>query len=104
MGVDMIHVVWEFLVEAEDLASFERAYGPSGAWAQLFARYPGFRGTTLVQDRTEPRRYLTIDTWDTADRRAAMLEAAAEEYTLLDASFLDLTEAEREIGVFEQID
>ncbi len=57
----MVEIVWEFVVKEEARGQFELAYGPGGAWSKLFARYPGFRGTTLLRDTENPRRYLTID-------------------------------------------
>jgi hypothetical protein len=53
--------VWAYLVEPEQAAAFERAYGPDGDWARLFARSPAYRGTLLVADRDRPGRYVVID-------------------------------------------
>jgi hypothetical protein len=97
----MIHVIWAFVVKAEAIARFERAYGPDGAWARLFRAYQGFRGTTLLRDRGNPRRYLTIDLWDTSAQRRYMLTAGKARYADLDETLADLTESEDEIGTFE---
>jgi hypothetical protein len=42
----MIQIIWEFVVKAEAVEQFEKAYGPERTWARLFQAYPGFRGTT----------------------------------------------------------
>ena len=82
---------------------FERAYGPTGDWAQLFARYPGHGGTTLVRDASNPRRFLAIDSWDTEEQRSHMLAEAAADYDRLDALFGELTESEVELGSFKTV-
>jgi heme-degrading monooxygenase HmoA len=99
----MIEIVWEFVVKEETRGQFELAYGPGGAWSKLFARCPGFRGTTLLRDMKNPRRYLTIDLWDTLDQREQMLAEHKAEYANLDASFTDWTESESEVGVFRAL-
>jgi heme-degrading monooxygenase HmoA len=96
----MIQIIWEFVVKAEAVDQFELAYGPDGAWARLFQAYPGFRGTTLLRDSDNPRRYLTIDLWDTRAHRKRMLAQAKTRYSDLDEALADLTESEDEIGNF----
>jgi heme-degrading monooxygenase HmoA len=96
----MIEIVWEFVVKEEARGQFELAYGPGGAWSKLFARCPGFRGTTLLRDTKNPRRYLTIDFWDTVAQREQMLAERKAEYSNLDAAFAEWTESKTEVGVF----
>jgi len=96
----MIEIAWEFVVKEEARGQFELAYGPGGAWSKLFARYPGFRGTTLLRDTQNPRRYLTIDFWDTEAQREQMLAERKAEYANLDAAFADWTESKTEVGIF----
>ena len=96
----MIEIVWEFVVKEEARGQFELAYGPGGAWSKLFARCPGFRGTTLLRDTKNPRRYLTIDFWDTLAQREQMLAERKAEYSNLDAAFADWTESRTEVGIF----
>ena len=69
----MIEIVCEFVVKEDAQGQFELAYGPGGAWSKLFARCPGFRGTTLLRDMKRPQRYLTIDFWDTNAQREDVL-------------------------------
>ena len=92
----MIEIVCEFVVKEEARGQFELAYGPGGAWSKLFARCPGFRGTTLLRDTKNPRRYLTIDFWDTLAQREQMLAERKAEYSNLDTAFADWTESETE--------
>jgi len=96
----MIHIVWEFVVKADAVEPFERAYGPEGDWARLFAAYPGYLGTSLLRDSLNSRRFLTIDRWETMRHRSDMLNDTRDEYTRLDSEFGEWTESEREIGTF----
>ena len=99
----MVQVVWEFIVRADAIPEFEVAYGADGAWAELFKGFPGYRGTALLRDRTNSTRYLTVDSWETLEHRAAMLAGGRDEYDRLDQSYSGLTESEVELGVFEAL-
>lgn len=103
MEVALIRVLWEFVVKPEALEGFLLAYGPAGPWARLFERFEGYRGTRLWQDRTAPLRFVTVDSWDSAEQRAAMLSAARDEYARLDQELGGLTDSERELGVFADV-
>ena len=81
----MIEIVWEFIVKEEARGQFELAFGPGGAWSKLFARSPGFRGTTLLRDTQNPRRYLTVDIWDMLELREQALADHEAEYADLSA-------------------
>jgi heme-degrading monooxygenase HmoA len=96
----MVEVIWEFVVKEEARRRFELAYGPGGAWSNLFARCPGFRGTTLLRDTQNPRRYLAIDLWESADQRVQALAEHEAEYASLDAAYADWAESETEVGIF----
>ena len=96
----MVEIVWEFVVKEESRGQFELAYGPGGAWSNLFARCPGFRGTTLLRDTKDPRRYLTIDFWDTRAQREQELAERKAVYSNLEAAFAEWTESKAEVGIF----
>jgi heme-degrading monooxygenase HmoA len=96
----MIEIVWEFVVKEEARGQFELAYGKGGAWSKLLARCPGFRGTSMLRDTKNPRRYLTIDFWDTLAQREQMLSEHKAEYSNLDAAIADWTESKTEVGIF----
>jgi len=97
----MIQVVWEFVVKQDALEAFAHEYGPDGAWCRLFAGQPGYRGTTLLRDSRNARRFLTIDAWDTTAQRDEMLARCRTEYAELDAACAGWTESETELGIFE---
>jgi heme-degrading monooxygenase HmoA len=96
----MIEIVCEFVVKEKARGQFELAYGPGGAWSKLFAQSPGFRGTTLLRDTKNPRRYLAIDLWDTEAQREQVLAERKAEYSSLESAFGEWTESKTEVGVF----
>jgi heme-degrading monooxygenase HmoA len=59
----MFVILWEFEVKPGSEQSFESAYGPEGAWVQLFRRDPGYLRTLLLKDPFRPPTYLTLDFW-----------------------------------------
>jgi len=96
----MVEIIWEFVVREECRGQFELAYGPGGAWSKLFSDSPGFRGTTLLRDEYDPRRYLTIDIWDSVDQREQCLSERKDEYAEMDTAFTEWTESEKDVGTF----
>jgi heme-degrading monooxygenase HmoA len=96
----MIEIIWEFVVKEEARGQFELAYGPGGAWSKLFARCAGFRGTTLLRDTQNPRRYMAIELWDTVAQREQILVERQSEYSDLDAALAGWTETKTEAGIF----
>lgn len=95
----MIALVWRFEVVEEARAAFEATYGPTGAWAALFARSPAFRGTELF--KAEDGSYLTIDVWQSQAEFDAFLEDNRADYTALDRSCEPWTTSEHRIGAYE---
>jgi len=95
----MIALIWRYEVKEEARAAFESAYGPVGAWAQLFARSEGFRGTELL--RADDGSYLTLDVWrDQAAVDDFMAEHGAD-YQALDSSTEGWTRSEHRIGAYQ---
>jgi heme-degrading monooxygenase HmoA len=97
----MIQIVWQYEVKEESRGKFELAYGPGGAWSNLFAKAPGYRGTALLRDTEDVRRYLTIDAWDTEEDHRVFVSEHREAYAAIDASFSDLVVSEARVGVFK---
>jgi hypothetical protein len=64
---NMIYVLWEFTVSAQDRSSFEIAYKSDGVWAELFRRDSAYRETILIKDHEQAGRYLTVDVWEDRD-------------------------------------
>jgi len=98
----MVRFVWEFVARADRVQDFERCYANSGPWAELFGRNPGYRGTVLLRDAENARRFLTIDAWDNASAYRAMRERFAKEHEELDRRCEAFAESERRVGEFEE--
>ena len=97
----MVQLVWEFVAREGKLAEFERHYSSDGTWAQLFRRSAGFHGTALLRDTVQRGRYLTIDSWETAEAHHAMKEQFSREYSQLNLLCEEFTERETHLGDFE---
>lgn len=95
--------VWEYEVREGCERAFEEAYGPEGTWVELFRRAPGYLRTELLRDREHPRRYLTVDSWESAEAWRSFREALGAEFEEIDARCEDLTVLERELGTFDRL-
>jgi heme-degrading monooxygenase HmoA len=97
----VVQFVWEFVAREDKLKEFERYYSSEGLWAALFRKHPGYCGTILLRDAENPRRFLTVDRWDSFAAHVAMRAQFSAEYEALDRACESFTESERRIGVFE---
>src|SRR6185437_9522412 len=97
-GLGMIAFIWRYEVKEEARAAFEATYGPTGAWAQLFARADGFRGTELL--RADDGSYLTLDVWAAQADFDAFMAAHGADYDALDRSTEGWTLSEHRIGAY----
>ena len=100
----MVRILWSFTVAAQREQEFVRAYGPAGDWARLFAEAEGYRGTRLLRELSTSLRYLTEDTWETAEDFDRFTAAHRIRYDELDARCQALTIDESLIGIFEESD
>jgi heme-degrading monooxygenase HmoA len=96
----MFVVVWHFEIAEEKVAAFEAAYGPAGAWAQLFRASPNYQGTELLRDAYIPGSYLTIDRWASEEDFRAFRKDHDPEYESLDRTCDALTSRETRIGAY----
>ena len=92
--------IWAFRVHPEHIEAFRRHYGEGGSWAQLFRRAPGYLETQLLQDRTDPLRFMTIDTWRSVEDYEAFRASYASDYAALDRVCEGFTSEETLIGHF----
>ena len=97
----MIAMVWRFEVRDAEREAFEAAYGPDGAWARLFARADGYRGTELF--RADDGSYLTLDVWRSRSDFDAFLAGHRSAYEALDQETEALTRCEHRIGEYEVV-
>ena len=99
----MFAIVWRYEVRDRHRAEFEAAYGPTGDWARLFARNPGFRGTELMRSGDDDS-YLTLDVWRSAADFKAFIAEHQPDYEALDARTEAWTRCEHRIGEYEVLD
>jgi len=95
--------LWEFLVEPGRRPQFEQQYGPLGAWVSLFRQAPGYCGTWLLRDASDPRRFITVDRWQSAAAYQSFRSAFARQYEELDALCAGLTLQETCLGSFDEL-
>jgi heme-degrading monooxygenase HmoA len=96
----MFVVVWQFEIAEDKVAAFEAAYGPEGAWAQLFRTSPEYKGTELLRDAYVPGSYLTIDRWTSEEAFRAFRKDHDGEYEVLDRQCDALTSRETRVGAY----
>jgi heme-degrading monooxygenase HmoA len=96
----MFVVVWQFEIVEEKIANFEAAYGPDGAWAQLFRTSPDYRGTELLRDAYIPGSYLTVDRWSSEEAFRAFRKEHDSAYEALDRHCDELTSRETRVGAY----
>ena len=100
----MTHVrVWTFR-PTPGREDFAEAYGPCGAWAQLFAEASGFLGTSLLQPSEAGGWWMTIDRWASGPDFDAFQRDFAGRYRALDAELEGVAGEEMFIGAFEEPD
>ncbi len=96
----MVERVQELVIRPEERGRFELVFGPGGAWGSLFGQHPGFRGTTLLRDVQDPRRYLVIDLWEAEGQREQALAAQEAAWSGLEAALAGWAESRQELGTF----
>jgi heme-degrading monooxygenase HmoA len=96
----MFVVVWQFEIAEEKIVDFEGAYGPDGAWAQLFRSSPEYLGTELLRDAYVSGVYLTIDRWASDEAFRSFRKNHDSEYEKLDRACDALTSRETRIGAY----
>ena len=99
----MYIIVWEYHVNLEKVADFEKIYGENGAWTDLFQRGIGYLGTELLVDPQNHYRYMTIDRWVSAQAYNNFPIQSHGEYETLDVECNGLTKSETLLGKWEAI-
>jgi hypothetical protein len=90
--------IWQYDVDPECEAEFERAYSADGDWARLFGRSDGYRGTELFRLVGQPLRYLTVDRFESAAAWHTFLSEHGSAYSALDRATEGMTLDERELS------
>jgi hypothetical protein len=100
----MNDIIWEFRTQPGKEAEFEEAYGTNGLWSQLFKKSADYLGTTLLLDRQENGRYLTVDRWREAGAFARFKLENLEAYEKIDKKCEGLVTSEILIGTFDVVE
>lgn len=95
--------IWQFQVALDRVADFERHYAPGGSWTELFRLAPGYVGTDLLKDRTDPLRYVTIDTWESIEAYELFRGSFGTQYRALDEVCAGFTTSEVSVGEFRRV-
>jgi hypothetical protein len=95
--------VWEFEVPPAADAEFRLRYGPNGSWVALFHQDPAHVETLLLEDQSNPGRYLTIDRWENSQAFQSFRERFAKQYEALDHLCERLTSRETFLGSFSVV-
>ena len=93
----MLVRIWQYDVAPIHEAEFERLYGATGAWAQLFARAAGYLGTELFRAVERPGRYITVDRFSSAEAWHLFLHEHRTAYAGLDSRCAELTREETDL-------
>jgi heme-degrading monooxygenase HmoA len=98
----MTHLrIWRFRPPQGREQEFANAYDGRGAWATMFAKARGYRGTSLLKPTEPGRWWLTIDRWDSLSDFEAFSHDFGKEYRALDAELEDVAGEEEFVGAFE---
>jgi heme-degrading monooxygenase HmoA len=92
--------IWEFIVNADSQALFEKEYGFHGSWVRLFRKGEGYLNTELYHDRDDPTRYLTVDHWISKEAYETFRNLYAKEFEDLDHECSSFTSQETFLGSF----
>lgn len=96
----MFVIVWQFEVQPEHAAEFERQYDSNGVCARLFAQSEKYLGTRLLRDAEQPFQYITFDFWKSETAFQEFKNKFHTEYQALDSTFECLTISEKRLGTF----
>jgi hypothetical protein len=100
--IDHYIYIWEFNVPIEFQESFERHYGPNGAWAKLFRQSPDYIETLLLRDQKLRGRYVTVDRWLSKISYLAFRDTHSQQYDHLDRECERFTSSETFLGEFTE--
>jgi heme-degrading monooxygenase HmoA len=92
--------IWEYEVKNEFRAEFIEAYSSNGLWVSLFEQCKGYIKTELKQDVEHPKRFLTIDHWQSQSAFSAMKQTISDEYDKLNLQCEVYTLSENHMGIF----
>ena len=97
----MHYRIWKFRPPAGREEEFAEAYGSDGAWAALFFKAPGYRGTELLRPAESSGWWVTIDRWESEADFNSFQNNLGDDYRRLDAELEGVAGDEEFVGAFE---
>ena len=95
--------IWEYRIKPDAESAFREHYGPEGDWVRLFRKATGHIGTQLYQDREDPKRYVTVDRWESEQAFRNFRKRFATEFAELDKLCEGFTMSETPLGSFVDV-
>ncbi|MCH8147682.1 MAG: antibiotic biosynthesis monooxygenase [Planctomycetes bacterium] len=99
----MYVILWQFVVREGCAEAFQQVYGADGDWAKFFRTGTGFVGVELLCDPRDPRKFVTIDRWETATDYEEFSRRNAIKYREIDERCEQLTVKETHVGSFDVV-
>ncbi len=92
--------MWEYHVNPNHINDFEKAYGPTGDWVQLFKKAEGYIETELHKDINNEGRYITVDYWQSKEFCMNFRDKFKNEFNEIDERCEAYTIKEISLGEF----
>ena len=100
----MVAVVWQFDIQPEMAADFERLYGADGDWTKLSRRSRSFLGSSFLRNIGAENRYLLVEYWGEMVVYEKHLADFSDELQALEKERERLVERMETVGVFTALD
>ena len=100
----MVAVVWQFDIQPEMAADFERLYGADGDWTKLSRRSRSFLGSSFLRDIGSETRYLLVEYWGEMVVYEKHLADFSDELQALERERERLVQRMETVGVFTALD
>ena len=100
----MVAVVWQFDIQPEMAAEFERLYGADGDWTKLSRRSRSFLGSSFLRDIGSETRYLLVEYWGEMVVYEKHLADFGDELQALERERERLVQRMETVGVFTALD
>jgi hypothetical protein len=100
----VVAVVWQFDIQPEMAADFERLYGADGDWTRLSRRSRSFLGSSFLRNIGTEHRYLLVEYWGEMVVYEKHLADFSDELQALEKERERLVERMETVGVFTALD
>lgn len=98
--VILVCYIWEYIVYEEYTGAFKKSYKNDGDWCKLFAKAEGYIKTVFCEDINNPKRFVTIDYWESKELLFKFKADFEDEYESIDSKCEEYIEIEVFVGDF----